>query len=173
MLKSKKPIVFDQGDQRWGENMYSIHNDKYQTMRRTGSAPTLAADVVATLKGEDVTPWDLAQLALETGYRSYMSGTTYGFFEQVFKRYGIRGFVRSTKFDSLTACLDAGGLVICSMKAGYWSPVWNYILAWDYDDKYVYCVESYKSKRDKQPIDDFKKDAKMFFCFYPDDWRAD
>ena len=164
----KKPIIFYQGDPRWGNKMFSNHGDKRQTMRATGGAPTLAADIVATLRDPSVTPWDLANLALEKGCRTYLSGTAWSFWPEVAKKYGFSRYVRSGEFSALVDCLNAGGYVICQMKSGYWTPVGNYILAWKYDDEYVYCVMGFKQNRERQPIENFKAESKMFFCFYPE-----
>lgn len=163
-----QPVDYKQGDSRWGKKMYSNHNDKGQTMANSGCGPTACADVVATLKDSSVTPWTLAQLAMEWGDRSYNSGTDWSFFKHVASKYGFSKFVQSKSWDALTACLDAGGYVVCSMGPGYWTKGGHYICAWKYDKNYVYCNDPASSSRKKQIISDFKSQRKQFFCFYPD-----
>ena len=159
-------VDYWQCDKRWGNVMYSSHNDKHQTIASSGSAPTLCADIVATLKDSSVTPLTLAKLALEWGCRTYMSGTTWSFFAKVAERFGFTKFVQSQKWEALTDCIDAGGYVICSVKKGYWSRVGNYILVWKYDNDGIYGIGT-ERRKGEQGIDAFINDSKMYFCFYP------
>ena len=161
-----RPIDFKQWDRRWANEMYSSHNDKHQTMRNSGSGPTLAADIVATLKDGSVTPMTLARQAVEWGYRTYNCGTGWGFFAEVAIHYGFRRFVETNNFDMLKDCIDAGGYVVCNMAPGYWGRNTNYVLAWAYDDRYVYCNHAEKNKY-RQCVDGFIADCKRYFCFYP------
>lgn len=163
-----QPVDYKQGDSRWGKKMYSNHNDKSQTMANSGCGPTACADVVATLKDKVVTPWTLAQLAMEWGDRTYNSGTAWTFFKRVAEKYGFVKFIQTKSFDALKACLDAGGYVVCSMAPGYWTKGGHYICAWKYDSIYVYCNDPASNSRKKQKISAFKSESKQYFCFYPD-----
>jgi peptidoglycan hydrolase-like protein with peptidoglycan-binding domain/GH25 family lysozyme M1 (1,4-beta-N-acetylmuramidase) len=163
-----QPVDYKQGDSRWGKKMYSNHGDKNQTMSNSGCGPTACADVVATLKDAAVTPWTLAQLAMEWGDRTDNSGTAWAFFERVAKKYSFVKFVQSKTWDALTACLDAGGYVVCSMGPGYWTSGGHYICVWKYDGTYVYANDPASNTRKRQKIRDFKSQRKQYFCFYPD-----
>ena len=163
-----KPVVFYQDDRRWADNLYSNHDDLHQTMRSSGSGPTLMADIVATLIDPSVTPWDMARLALEWGDRTYCSGTAWPFFKHTFRHFDkFSKFVETSDYDTMIDCLNHGGYVVCSMRPGYWCRVENYYLAWKYDSNYVYCISSYKKKRERQSIQNFKKECRRCFCFYP------
>ena len=166
--KFVQPVDYKQGDKRWGSKMYSNHNDKSQTMANSGCGPTACADVVATLKDKDVTPWTLAQLAMEWGDRTYNSGTAWSFFKHVADKYKFVKFVQSANYSALTACLDAGGYVVCSMRPGYWTKSGHFICAWKYDSSYTYANDPASSTRKKQKTADFKSECKQYFCFYPD-----
>ena len=163
-----QPVDYKQGDSRWGKKIYSNHNAKSQTMANSACGPTAMADVVATLKDASVTPWTLAQLAMEWGDRTYNSGTAWSFFKHIAEHYGFSKFVESATWDVLTACLDAGGYVVCSMAPGYWTKSGHFICAWKYDGTYIYCNDPASSTRKKQKITEFKKERKKYFCFYPD-----
>ena len=165
---SQMPVRFKQWAEPWGKEPYSNHNDRSQTIGRTGSGPTLAADVVATLKDPSVTPSTMAKLALGWGNRTYMAGTDWGYFANVASHFGFQRFVQLREWEALKECLDAGGYAICSMTQGYWCKVPCYILAWGYDDEYVYAFDAATDKRNKQPVDRFKAESRMYFCFYPD-----
>ena len=168
-----RPITFDQADPRWARNIYSNHNDRHQTMATSGSGPTIAADVVATLKDDiSVTPWTMAQLALEWKCRTYFSGTSHQFFGCIARFFNFSKYVKTRDFNKLIECLDAGGLVVVSMGPGYWwHGTTNYLLAWKYDEQSVHCVTATDARARKQDIDGFKRDARAYFCFYPDDNR--
>ena len=163
----KVPVDFKQYEKPWAREMYSSHGDPHQTIISSGSAPTLCADIVATLTDHIVTPSTLARQAVEWGCRTYMSGTSWPFFQKVAEHYGFPKFVQTRCFDTLIECLDAGGYAICAMNMGYWGRVPNYILAWAYDDRFIYCHCADSRNKKRQPIDGFKSETRMYFCFYP------
>lgn len=164
----RQPVDYKQGDSRWGKKMYSNHGDAGQTMANSGCGPTAMADIVATLKDAGVTPWDLAQMAMAWGDRTYNSGTAWSFFGHVMTEFGFTRMIQSASIDALKACLDAGGYAVCSMGPGYWTSGGHFITAWKYDATYIYCNDPASSTRKKQAISQFVKERKQFFCFYPD-----
>lgn len=164
----KQPVDYKQGDSRWGKKMYSNHNDKNQTMASSGCGPTATADVVATLRDRDKTPYDLAQLAMKWGDRTYNSGTAWTFMiPHIMEHFGFSQAVQTKNLDALKACLDAGGYVVCSMGPGYWTSGGHFICAWKYDSTYIYANDPASSSRKKQKITEFTKERKQYFCFYP------
>jgi len=164
-----QPVDYKQGDSRWGKKMYSNHGDKSQTMANSACGPTAAANVVATLKDSTVTPWTLAQLAMEWGDRTYNNGTAWAFFKRVAERYGFVKFVQTATLAALKACLDAGGYAVASMGPGFWTKGGHFITPWKYDDKYIYCNDPASSTRKRQKITEFMAQRKQFFCYYPDE----
>ena len=163
-----QPPDFKQYDSRWGKKIYSNHNDPKQTMSSSGCGPTAAADVVAALKDSSITPWDLAQMAMAWGDRTYSNGTAWSFFTHLMTEFNFTKMIQSASVDALKACLDAGGYVVCSMGPGYWTSGGHFICAWMYDTTYIYCNDPASAKRKKQKIVDFMKERKQFFCYYPD-----
>lgn len=163
----KQPKDFKQYDAKWATKIYSATGAKKQTMKSSGCGPTAAADVVATLKDDSVTPWTLAQLSMKKGYRTANNGTAWSFFKYLAGQYGFSKFVQTSNLATLKACLDAGGYVVCSMGKGYWTSGGHFICAWKYDGTYIYCNDPASSKRTKQNQTDFLKQRKQFFCFYP------
>lgn len=164
-----QPVDYKQGAKPWGPKMYSNHNDKTQTMENSGCGPTAMADIVATLKDDEATPWTLAQLSMAWGDRTYNSGTAWAFFKpDTAEHYQFVKVVQTATWDVLKACLDAGGYVVCSMGPGYWTKGGHFITAWKYDSSYVYCNDPASSTRKKQKISEFVKERKQYFCFYPD-----
>lgn len=161
-----KPVDYKQYDARWGTKMYSSVNNKKQTMKSGGCGPTAAADVLATLVDESVTPWTLAEIALKKGYRTESNGTAWAFFKHLAGIYGLK-FVQTSNLSTLKACLDAGGYVVCSMGKGYWTSGGHYICAWKYDSSYIYANDPASTARTRQKQGDFVKERKQYFCFYP------
>lgn len=167
--KFVQPVDYKQGDTRWKKNMYSNHNDKSQTMSNSGCGPTAMADIVATLKDKNITPWTLAQKAMAWGDRTYNSGTAWTFFEHIAKEYKFTKFIQTASGSVLKNCLDAGGYAVCSMGPGYWTNGGHFICAWKYDGEYIYCNDPASSTRVRQTISNFMAQRKQFFCFYPDE----
>lgn len=165
--KYTKPIDYKQAAKPWGPKMYSNHGDPNQTMANSGCGPTAMADIVATFVDPNINPYDLAELAMAWGDRSYNAGTNWSFFPHIAEYYNFPKMVQTKNLDALKACLDAGGYVVCSMGVGYWTKGGHYICAWMYDNKYIYANDPASSKRTKQAIADFVKERKQFFCFYP------
>lgn len=163
----KKPVDYKQYDSKWASKIYSNHNSKSQTMKSSACGPTAAADIVATLKDSSVTPWTLAQLYMQHGFRTNNSGTSWDAFEWTAKKYGFSKFIETTSLNTLKACLDAGGYVVCSMGPDYWTKGGHFICAWKYDKTYIYANDPASSKRTKQKQSEFLDDRKRFFCFYP------
>ena len=167
--KFVQPMDYKQGDKRWGSKMYSNHNDPKQTMSNSGCGPTADADVVATLKDKSVTPWTIAQQSMAWGDRSYNNGTDWTLFKpHTQDYYKFVKVVKSANYNALTACLDAGGYAVCSMRPGYWTKSGHFICAWKYDSSYTYANDPASSTRKKQKTADFKSECKQYFCFYPD-----
>lgn len=166
--KFVQPTDFKQADKRWGSKMYSNHGDKKQTMANSACGPTSMADIVHFVKDGSINPYDLAKMAMEWGDRTRNSGTAWSFFTHIQVKYGWKKMIATKSMETLKACLDAGGYVVCSMGPGYWTSGGHYICAWKYDSAYIYCNDPASNKRKKQKISDFKSERKQFFCFYPD-----
>ena len=114
-----KPENFKQHDPRWGKKMYSNHGSKSQTMSNSGCGPTAMADIVAYVKDRSVTPWTLAQLAMKWGDRTTSSGTAVSFFSHIQAEYNFPKMIGTKSLETVKACLDAGGYVVCRMGPGY------------------------------------------------------
>lgn len=164
----KQPVDYKQADSRWGKKIYSNHNSSSQTMANSACGPTAMADILATWFGISITPWTLAQLAMQWGDRTTSSGTAWSFFGHIQSHYKIKKMVSTTSLATLKACIDAGGYVVCSMGPGYWTKGGHYICAWMYDSKNIYCNDPASSKRTKQKSTEFMKERKHFWCFYPE-----
>lgn len=162
-----QPTDFKQYDKRWADKMYSNHGDREQTMRTSACGPTSMADIVHFVVDNTITPYTLALMALEWKDRTYNSGTSWKFFTHIQAKYGWKKMVATKSIETLKACLDAGGYVVCCMGKGYWTSGGHFICAWKYSNKYIYCNDPASGKRTHQNVTDFVKQRKQFFCFFP------
>lgn len=64
-------VYYNQTDARWGNKLYR----KSGTIGKAGCGPTALAIAVATLTGNPVTPYDVAQWSVANGHRCEGSGT--------------------------------------------------------------------------------------------------
>jgi len=165
--KFVKPTDFKQYDSKWANKVYTSCGNKSQTMRNSGCGPTSMADIINFVVDKNATPWTLAQLAMKWGDRTKANGTAWSFFPHVQKEYGYKKMIATESFETLKACLDAGGYVVCSMGPGYWTKGGHFICCWKYTDTEVYCNDPASGSRKSQSISKFKKEKKKFFCFFP------
>lgn len=164
---SAKPVDYKQYDSRWAKKLYTSTGNKNQTMAKSACGPTSMADVVATFFDTNVTPYDLAQLAIRKGFRTVNSGTSWNFFDFMATQYEFFAYKRTTNHDTMLDALSKGALVVCSMGPGYWTSGGHFICAWKAENGYIYANDPASSSRTKQKISDFQKERKCYFIFYP------
>lgn len=119
----KQPTDYKQYDSRWGNVVYTLNNtyNKKQTIRNSGCGPTSMADIVSTWWEKDVTPKEMAALSVKHGYRTTNSGTAWGFFSFIAKKYNASKFVQTSSFETMKNCLASGGLVVVSFRPSKWT----------------------------------------------------
>lgn len=167
-----KCVHYLQWDSRWKNIKYSTHTSS-QTIGNSGCGPSAMAQIMATFIDAAITPVEMCKLAVDNGYRTYDSGTAWGFFEFIFKRYpGFSKFVKTTSVETLKSALAQGALAVCSMNSNdnhFWTSGGHYITAIGYDaDGYIYANDPNKSSAPrKQHQDKFKSCLKQAFIFWP------
>jgi len=163
-VRTQKPKDFKQYSSKWGSKMYSSRGNPTQTMKKAGCGPTAAADVVYDLADKSVTPYTLALLFVEKGFRLDGQGTKPVCFKWTAKKYGLK-FKKLAGLEEVVSCLDKGGLVVAHMGKGYWTNGGHYICLWAYKDGYLYACDPGSSKRKKQEAKALKKQCKGFYGF--------
>ena len=109
--KGRYPLLL-QYDQRWGYGKYG-----YNVIGMNGCGPTSAAMIIAGLTGRNnITPLDVASYAYSHGY--YQDGTSWAFFTEGMKHYGIHGRNIPLSYSSMKNEIMNGRPLICSMKPG-------------------------------------------------------
>lgn len=160
-----------QWDKRWKAVMYSNHGDKKQTIGSSGCGPTSLAMIMASWIDKTITPVELCALAVQGGYRTYDSGTAWGFFGDVAGRYPqFSKFIKTGNLSTVLAAIRAGALVVCSMNGGdnhFWTKGGHYITVTGCDEGYIYANDPNKSAHPrKQAQTKFKSCMKQAFIFY-------
>lgn len=165
----KKPVDYKQYDSKWGSILYTIINDKTQTIKSSGCGPTSGADIVATWFDKTFTPKESCALAKANGYRTKNSGTSGSYFKFLAKKYGVKKFVQTSSFATMQACLAEGGYVAVNVKKSKWTTGGHYIVFWKDDGKYIYVNDpaSAKAERAKGTYSEVKKAAHQYYCFWP------
>lgn len=109
--QGKYPLLL-QYDSRWG---YGIYGD--EVIAINGCGPTSLAMILAGLTGKNnVTPYDISLYAYNNGY--YENGTSWSFFTNGVKKYGIVGTEISLSKSTMIDELEQGHPIICSMRKG-------------------------------------------------------
>ncbi|MBQ3668411.1 MAG: C39 family peptidase [Clostridia bacterium] len=157
---------FKQYDARWADKLYSSKGDKSQTVRSSGCGPTAMADIIYAVD-KSVTPATMADFALSHGDRTASNGTAWSFFDHVAKAYPMLSYKRATRLSDLESCLLSGGAAVVSMGKGYWTKGGHYICVHEISGGYVCANDPASSARKRQKTDEFMKERRMCFCFWP------
>jgi peptidoglycan hydrolase-like protein with peptidoglycan-binding domain len=120
---SKQPVDYKQYDSKWGKIVYTKNNtyNKKQTISNSGCGTTAAADIIATWWDKSVTPKETSAWSVANGFRTNNSGTAWGYFEWVAKKYKASKFVQTTSFATMQGCLADGGYVVVSFRPSKWT----------------------------------------------------
>lgn len=167
VVANVKPVDYKQYDNRWGKLKYSTHTSK-QTIKNSGCGPTAMANIVATWFDPKITPKEMCALAIKGKYRTYNSGTAWGYFKYVFKKYPFDKYLQTKDHAKAIAALAEGALIVASMAPGYWTSGGHFITLWKCDGTYMYANDPASSVRKRQKLASFKKQVKQYFIF----WRV-
>lgn len=173
-----KCVHYLQWDKRWKNIKYSTHTSS-QTIGNSGCGPAAMAQIMATFIDPKITPVELCALAVENGYRTYNSGTAWGFFPFIFKRYaGFDKYMATSSVETLKAALAQGALAVCSMNSGdgnFWTKGGHFITAIGFDAAgYIYANDPNKSAAPRKQLSSkFAKCLKQAFIFWPKAQKAD
>ncbi|MBE3584820.1 MAG: peptidoglycan-binding protein [Thermoanaerobacter sp.] len=160
-----EPVYYSQVDPRWKWIMFSNHGDRRQTIGNSGCGPTSAAMVVATFRNRNITPVEMARMAVENGFRTYNQGTAWTYFQWVAQKFSLR-FKQTGSTDEAIAAIRSGALVVASMGPGYFTRSGHYILLWGTQGNMILCHDPANKQRNKAPNDLFRREARQYFCFW-------
>lgn len=139
-----------QWDARWGYTVYCS-----SAFGMTGCGPTSMAMVYQGLTGKnDLTPYDMGQIAQQEGYMYTYSGTDTAFFTAVPARWGISVVQVGVSEVALTEALRSGAVVICNVGPGDFTTDGHFIVLTGLDDEGRLVVnDPYSTVRSEQHWD--------------------
>lgn len=127
-----KCVKYLQWDSKWSKIKYSTHTSA-QTIGNSGCGPAAVAMILATWVDPKITPVEMCALAVQKGYRTYNSGTAWGFFKYIFKHYdGFQKYIETSNVATITAAIREGALAVCSVNSNdnkFWTSGGRVILA--------------------------------------------
>lgn len=128
-----QPINYYQTDIKWAKKKYGPGS---MTIGSSGCGPTCAAMVIQSLKNNGITPEDTCKWSSKNGYVTNV-GTYWSYFVKQFNKYDISCKQTYNSSEALAA-LKNGDWVICIMGKGNWTSGGHFILAYGYENKYVF-----------------------------------
>lgn len=119
-IDNRQPIDYKQYDKRWKDIEYSTHTAS-QTIGNSGCGPTAMADIVATWWDSSITPVEMCELSTANGFRTYNSGTAWGYFKFCADYFGANKFIQTTSIAVLKSALQEGAYAIVSFGSSKWT----------------------------------------------------
>ncbi len=147
---TKVPHLY-QWDRRWGNTVYSS-----AAFGLTGCGPTSIAMVYQGVTGkDDMTPYDMGELARTNGFMSEFQGTGSDFFEFVAATYGFSYSAFSyTDPDSIRSLLKDGYVIIANLGPGIFTQNGHYFVLTGVDtDGKIIINDPYSEVRSTQTWD--------------------
>ena len=110
-------MLYSQRDPRFAAYPYSARPPHTETIKSAGCGVCCAASVVSELAGAEVTPPEMADYAVQNGYRIDGVGTANALFPAVAAEYGL---VCTETRSQIAAeiCLSHGGMIVCGTSGG-------------------------------------------------------
>jgi ABC-type bacteriocin/lantibiotic exporter with double-glycine peptidase domain len=157
-----------QNDREWGSELYSMTNNKSQTIATSGCGPTSMAMVLNYYIDDEITPLQTAEYALENNYRTYNDGTSWTYFGDVAEEYGLE-FLQTASSSEALEWMETkeDPLIICSMGRGLWTRRGHFILLWHVENGVAHINDpaSTRETRIKNSYSYMASQCKQFFCF--------
>lgn len=164
--KGQEHPLFLQWDPRWGYKSYGEN-----CIGLSGCGPTcIAMALYYITKNAEITPDKIAEYSMKNGYYVQGTGTAWALVEDIPKQYGIKVTKLSAQASNLTAVLDSGGVIICSMSRGDFTLSGHYIVIYGYDSEGFIindpnCVA--RSKR-RWKFEELKYQTKNIWAYMPE-----
>ncbi len=162
--KGQEFPLFLQWDPRWGYAEYGENN-----IGLSGCGPTCVSMALYYLLGdESITPDKVAEYSMENGYYVMGTGTAWALLEAMPAEYGIKVTQPSKTEQNMKNELDAGGVIICSMKAGDFTDGGPFVVIYGYDEDGFLINDSncVARSRQKWPYSALKKQLKNIWVYH-------
>lgn len=147
--KWKGLTYYSQADKRWANKLYTITNNKKQTMKSSGCGPTCGAMIVSSAKGE-ILPTTMAKIALDNGFRTKNNGTAWAFFSFIANYFEFKNYFTTTNFDKAINYLkqknnigDSKYYIVVSCGKGLFTNSGHYVVLAGWDNKTIQVFDSF------------------------------
>ena len=163
-----QPVEFQQTDEQWGSELYSITNNRSQTIANSGCGPTSMAMVLNYYIDESITPLQTSIYALSNNHRTRRKGTSWEYFEAMAKEYDLDFYQTTSSAEALSWMeTKSDPLIICSMGPGLWTTDGHFIVLWDVVDGIAYINDpnSTDEERVQNSFNRLARQCRQYFCF--------
>jgi len=166
-IRTKKPVHYLQYDPKWGNIMFSNHNDRKQNIASSGCGATSMSMIASTFIDSRIDPPTLAEFIVQNGYRTYNNGVDWSFFKFAAEYYKLN-FKQTFSTDDVIQALKMNALVVASMGKGYFTNFGHYIMLWGLDEnnKQILVNDPNSTTRTHASYNIFRSQASCYFIFY-------
>lgn len=126
-------IYYSQTDARWKNKMYTIVNDKTQTIGSSGCGPTCASMIVANLTDKTVLPDTMATDFISKGFRTSNNGTYASSMKYVAEKFNL-DYKQTKELNLAIDVIKKGGMVVARCVNGLFTTGGHYIVIADIND---------------------------------------
>lgn len=128
--KAQKYPLFLQWDKRWGYEPYGDFN-----IALSGCGPTtLAMAAIALTDDNTITPDKVAEYSMSNRYYVEGTGTAWSLMTDGCEEFGIKAEEIALDEYVMKNQLDAGKVIICSMRQGDFTAVGHFVMIYGYDE---------------------------------------
>lgn len=110
-------VYYSQTDPRWKDIQYGDCPSP-STIGSSGCGPAALAMIISTLTSNDVTPPEIANLAVQNGFRRCGNGTLHGIVPFIAEKYNLTFTNLTMDMSEAKKLLSAGGLIWASFGPG-------------------------------------------------------
>lgn len=161
--KEQKYPLFLQWDKRWGYETYGDFN-----IALSGCGPTtLAMAAVALTDDNAITPDLVAEYSMNNGFYVEDTGTAWSLMTDGCENFGIKAEEVSLDEYVMKNQLDAGKVIICSMRKGDFTSVGHFIMIYGYNDQGFFVNDAnwiYRSSR-AWSYEELKNQIRILWAF--------
>ena len=161
--KAQKYPLFLQWDKRWGYEAYGDFN-----IALSGCGPTtLAMAAVALTDDNTITPDRVAEYSMNNGFYVEGTGTAWSLMTDGCENFGIKAEEISLDEYVMKNQLDAGKVLICSMREGDFTSAGHFIMIYGYNSKGFFVNDAnciYRSSR-TWSYEELKNQIRILWAF--------
>ena len=147
-------VYYNQADEPWGSNYYDTRETKTQTIASGGCGPTTLAIVYDSLTGEEDTPADMADYAMENGYCAAPNGSYRSLFTTGAEGLGLTSEYAGEDLTEALPYLSEGCLIVSLMGEGIFCDGGHFVVIRAItDDGYIQVADCWNAANNSKNFD--------------------